>query len=548
MHRLLAMPLLFLFAGAIVAQDDAPAWKTEHRNVQIPMRDGKSLAANVLLPAKAGKYPCVLVQTPYNKDRMGREYGDNAGEAGRGSSKAWAQLDRQNYAWVFVDWRGFYGSKEAQQGVDRRNWKRGQDGYDCVEWCAKQEWCNGKVGTWGGSALGKQQFDTAAEGPPSLVCCVPLIAYQGQRYEAYFEGGVLLESHVKSLDTLGFGVGQAVKSARTPDKPVWRLARNNSYAPDKVKVPCLLISGWWDNYPRDVVQQLEDLPSRDCKLIMGPWSHTAIDVPEQGDLKFKDAEDYSTKVTMQFLDYYLRGIKDSGWEKQPRFHAYQCGEGWVTGESWARLRGKAQTWRLHADGAIATQLPGEATTENPLTREYTYDPRTASPTVGGQNLPPLTHGPKDVSAIAKRGDVLVYATPALESPLRTRGEIELHVPFACNRVDTDIHVRVCDTHSDGKSYLVGETILRAKWRDGKTAQPLKPGEVTELALKLPPHAYTWRKGHKLTLIVTGGNTPRYERNPHTGADEWDEKSARDATVTIHHNAKTGARLVLPVVE
>ncbi len=534
------------------AQDAAP-WQAELKDVRIPMRDGKWLAANVLLPKARGKYPCILVQTPYNKDHAGREVGDvdRASEAARGSAKAWSQFDRVNYAYVFVDWRGFYGSREAMQGV-KRGFKRGLDGYDCVEWCAKQDWCDGKVGTWGGSALGKQQFDTAAEQPPSLVCCAPLIAFQGNRYEAYYEGGVLLESHVASLDRLGFGVGEGVKGARLPDKPLWRFVRNQSYTPEEIKVPCLLISGWWDNYPREVVQQYADIVAKGgeaarkhTRLIMGPWSHTAVDMPKQGDLEFKAAEDYSTKITLQFFDYFLRGKTDNGYDKVPRVHAFQCHGTWATGDSWEKLCGKPATHYLHPDKSIRAEAP-VAAEGAPSSASFKYDPRRASPTIGGQNLPPLTHGPKEVSALEKRADVLVFTTEALEKPLAVRGEVTLTVKVSCNRADFDLHARLVDTDATGKSFLVAETIQRAKLRDGKTVQPVKPGEAVELTLKFAPHAYTWQKGHKPKLIITGGNTPRFERNTHNGTDAWDENAATEAEITLE--LKGATRLELPVVE
>lgn len=556
MRRLLAVTLLLLIPITVVAEEEtAPEpWVTETNDARIPMRDGKELAAKVLLPEERGEYPCILVQTPYNKDRMGQESGDTgSGEIARGSSKAWSQFDRENYAYVFVDWRGFYGSKSAMQGVNKRKWKRGQDGYDCVEWIAEQSWCNGKVGTWGGSALGKQQFDTAAEQPPHLVCAAPLIAYQGSRYSAYYEGGVLLDYHVKGLDRLGFGVGKLVKENPLPSR-LWTFVESQGYAPKKIKVPCLMIAGWWDNYPREVVQQWEDLAKQtgkagESKLIMGPWSHTAIDLAEQGDMKFENAANWSTEVTLKFFDHYLRSIEDSGWEKVAKVNAFQCNEGkWVGGDSWDKLCGKQTTWFLQADGAVSEAKPGEATDEKPLTREYTYDPKDPSPTIGGQNLPPATHGPKDVSRIEKRDDVLIYETELLKEPLAIRGEVALTVQFKCNRVDTDIHVRLCDDDGEGLSYLVAETIQRAKLRDGEKVQLLKPGETYSLTLRLPPHAYTWQKGHKLKLIVTGGNAPRYEPNTHNGDDHFSLAKAQDVDVTIFHDVERAAVLLLPIVK
>jgi predicted acyl esterase len=549
--------LLMLFVPAVLADEDTAVepWQTSLKNISVPMRDGKFLAANILLPDKRGKYPCVLVQTPYNKNRMGREYGDKrkGGEAGRGSEKAWAQFDREHYAYAFVDWRGFYGSKAAMQGVNKRRWKRGQDGYDCVEWIAKQSWCDGKVGTWGGSALGKQQFDTAAEQPPHLVCAAPLIAYQGSRYEGYYEGGVMLESHVKSLDRLGFGVGKLVKGNPLPSR-LWKFVRNTSYRPGRINVPCLMISGWWDNFPRGVVEQFNDLlkqgsgKATDSKLVMGPWAHTAIDVAAQGDLKFEKTAGWSTQVTLKFFDYYLRGLGDSGWKDVAKVNAFQCNEGkWVSADSWSKLLGKETSYCLHADGKVDTAKPGEASEDKPLTRQYKYDPKNPSPTIGGQNLPPLSHGPKEISKIANRKDVLVYATDKLTEPLAIRGEVALTVSFSCNRVDTDISVRLSDEHPDGKLYLVGETIQRAKLRNGKV-ELLEPGKAYTLTLRLAPHAYTWLKDHKLKLIVTGGNAPRFEPNTGNGDDHFDRAKALDADVILLHDAAHPAELKLPIVK
>jgi predicted acyl esterase len=531
------------------------AWPAEERDVRIPMRDGASLAANVLRPREPGRYPAIVVQTPYDKNRMGREYGDarRVGEVARGSEAAWARFDRAHYVYVFVDWRGFFASKGAMEGVDRRTWRRGLDGYDVVEWTAAQPWCDGKVGTWGGSALGKQQLDTAAERPPHLACAVPLIAAMGQRYEAFYEGGVRLEGHVKSLDALGFGVGALVSASPLPFAPVWAFARRRTYHPEQIDVPCLFVSGWWDNYPREVIETFEDVVAKggdraraESRLVMGPWSHTAIDVAEQGDLAFSEAAGYSTTLTLRFFDRFLRGMTE-GWDAVPRVHAFQAGDArWLTAARFGDIIGTPHALTLRPDGTISRE-PDAAEPVGPAVRTYRYDPRDASPTVGGRNLPPLSHGPKNVSGIASRPDVLAWSTPTLETALTMRGEAEVSLTVSCDRPDVDVSVRLCDTFPGGAgSYLVGETIERASLRDGRASRPMKPGEPVSLVLRLPPHAWTFLPGHRATLLVTSGNWPRYERNPHTGAPAWDEAAAVPATVTVRVGVGE-ATLSLPLV-
>jgi len=178
MRRISAVVVLALalLAAPLHAQDEP--WTAEQTAVAIPMRDKASLAADVFLPPTPGKYPAVVVQTPYDRTLL------RAALRGVGDKGFW---DREHYAYVVVDWRGFFGSKNAgRPGAARR----GLDGFDVVEWTAAQSWCDGKVGTWGPSALGRIQLDTAQEAPPHLVCCVPLVAPIGQRYEDYYEGGV----------------------------------------------------------------------------------------------------------------------------------------------------------------------------------------------------------------------------------------------------------------------------------------------------------------------------------------------------------------------
>jgi len=108
-------------------------------------------------------------------------------------------------------------------------------------------------------------------------------------------------------------------------------------------------------------------------------------------------------------------------------------------------------------------------------------------------------------------------------------------------------VRLCDESADGKLYLVGETIQRAKLRNGKV-ELLEPGKTCTLTLRLTPQAYTWPKDHRLKLIVTGGNAPRFEPNTGNGDDHFDRAKALDVDVTLLHDAQHPAELKLPFVK
>jgi uncharacterized protein len=515
-------------------------WRADTKDVAIPMRDGKSLAADVYLPEKEGKYPCVLIQTPYNKRNMGTVMTlENvpAGETGRGAASDMRVLmDREHYAYVVVDWRGFYASKPAMKVMP----KRGQDGFDCVEWIAAQEWSDGKVGTWGGSALGKQQLDTAAERPPHLVCCAPLIAAMGQDYESYYEGGVLLEGHVKRLDQLGFGVSEKVLAAPLSGTTAWKLAVQVTYHPEAIQVPCLMITGWWDNYPDLIVKTFEDIVAKGgdgarsgSKLLIGPWDHVGVGVAEQGALRFEKASLESARAAKAFFDWWLRGLKDNGWDKVPRVRYWPVnGDEWKSCESWTALARETKSYWLTADGKLAAEKP-----QQDATKSWTYDPVDPSPTLGGANLPPMRHGPTDQSALSDRKDGMWFSTGKLEKALRVNGNVELTVSFEANAPDCDFTARLCDAGPDGKPILIGDAAGRAKLRDS-TATPklLQQGQTYALTLRFPSTAATFPEGHELRVYLSNTNWPRYERNSGTGADHWDEKAAQPVKVTIHFGA------------
>ena len=129
-----------------------------HWGSRIALRDGAQLNATVYLPKpQRGPAPCVFTLTPYIADN----YHD------RGMYFA-----SHGLPFLLVDVRGRGNSegtfKPFSQEVD--------DGYDVVEWLAKQPFCNGKVAMWGGSYAGYDQWATAKNRPPHLATIVPAAA------------------------------------------------------------------------------------------------------------------------------------------------------------------------------------------------------------------------------------------------------------------------------------------------------------------------------------------------------------------------------------
>src|SRR5262245_51639988 len=146
----------------------------ERRGVLIPMRDGVRLSVDIYTPKTAGKLPAILSITPYDNNYL---LSDGRWYASRG------------YVVVGADSRGRYDSEGAFDPFDP---KHKTDGYDLVEWIAKQPWSNGKVGRIGGSYGGWTQWWTASTVPPHLAAIAPEVAPPDAFENAPYQNGVLL--------------------------------------------------------------------------------------------------------------------------------------------------------------------------------------------------------------------------------------------------------------------------------------------------------------------------------------------------------------------
>ena len=150
-----------------------PTMKTTMaKGVQMRMRDGTELVADIFRPADGGQHPAILRRTPYGRDLL------PAGEGERWASRG--------YALVVQDVRGRNDSNgEWKPWANER-----KDGYDTIDWIANQSWSNGKIGMIGGSYGGMVQWAAAAEAHPALKCIVPQVSPADPFFNVPIDHGV----------------------------------------------------------------------------------------------------------------------------------------------------------------------------------------------------------------------------------------------------------------------------------------------------------------------------------------------------------------------
>lgn len=505
---------LFLFLFATLkfnAQDNFEV-------IEIPMRDGKNLIADLYLPNKTDTFPVVLIQTPYGKFFF-RSRGLPLGVGNN--------LESSPYAFVILDWR----CRFASLGACNPDATNGEDGYDAVEWIAIQPWSNGKIGTLGPSALGNVQYSTAREQPPHLVCAIPEVASPQFNYQQYLPGGVLKAEYLSTLKLLFPGSGFDLVIANPHYNLIWQIAENSTMYPQDINIPMLLIGGWFDHNTADNFTMIDTLtrasdPSvRDKhKILIGPWVHggtgpSIIGSTIQGELEFPMAAGWNDQMSRKFLDYYLRDM-DNGWDDHKRYIYYQMGaEAWRESINWPPLETALQDFYFTDNSALSTQLP-----EDPAFYSYVYNPEDPSPTVGGKTLSlTLDQGPYDQQVVEAREDNLLFSTESLATELPVQGRIGVHLYVSSDRPDTDVALRLIDVYPDGRSIQLSESILRMRFRNGFRVRDtafMKPGVVYSTFQQFDELAHTFLTGHKMRIIVTSSNYPNYNRNMNTGEDMY----------------------------
>lgn len=169
------------------------------------------------------------------------------------------------------------------------------------------------------------------------------------------------------------------------------------------------------------------------------------------------------------------------------------------------------------------------------------------PTLGGRNLT-LAAGPCDQRPVESRGDVLIFDSGILDSPIEVTGRIAAELFVSSDCPDTDFTVKLTDVYPDGRSMLVCDGILRARFRDSfEKPELMVPGEVYRLNVDLWSTAIVFNRGHRLRVDVSSSNAPRFQPNPNTGEPLLPPSPPRVATNTIHLAPGKSSSISLPIV-
>ncbi len=574
---------LFLAAGILAAQTAKPPVAIDMQwAAKIPMRDGAHLNATIYRPHdQKDPLPVIFTFTPY----IGDSYVDRA-----------SYFSRNGYVYALIDVRG----RGNSEGSFEPFLNEGRDGYDVVEWLAKQPWSNGTVAMWGGSYAGFDQWTVAKEFPPHLTTIVPAAsAYPGVDFpltnnvhSTYLMQWLTFVSGVTGNEkTFGDGEFWNAKFAEfyskqtayqdfdklvgnpsanfqkwiahpTPDEYFDAMTpKKEDYA--RLSIPILTITGDYDGdqvgamtYYRHHMQYGSVAAKANHYLIVGPWDHPGTRTPkkEVGGLKFGDASvldlnalhkawyDWTMKSgpKPEFLKdrvaYFVPGAGAEDWRYAP------------TLETLAKRQKKLYLTSTGEAGDVFHSGHLAETAQDTKPDHFIYDPldtRTLDLQKRDLDAPFLDQA----GALILNGNGVVYHTDPIAEPLEITGYVRMQVWLSMDVKDTDFEADLFEIRSDGSSVFLASDLRRARYRESLRKEKLvTPGEVNQYTFDFPFFARHLEKGSRLRLVLSCENSMGVEKNYNSGGLVAAEtaKDAHTAHVTVHHDTAHESYLELPV--
>ena len=427
------------------------------RGAACRMRDGVTLRSDHYYPHGGNPAPTLLMRQPYGRDIASTVVYRHP---------AW--YARKGYNVVIQDVRG-RGDSEGDFYPFRHE---AQDGFDTVKWVAMRPECDGKVGMYGFSYQGSTQLLAAVEQPPALRCIAPAMTAADLYTGWFYQNGAL-----RFASTLGWGTqmlkgdarrhgskeaGRALEAAwtnlrgeyshlpyagaaalcehasltnyvrdwvthREPGEYWQALDLSTRY--DRVTVPVLHLSGWYDLYGQGSVDGYTALRAgagsefarRHQYLVAGPWVH--IPWGEKiGQADFgPDACLDTDALLLRWFNHWLKGTGE--WEAEPSARVFVMGVNeWRAAGNFPSATGE-HVFHLASDGDANSRKGGglllDALPEAPRPPDvFIDDPEVPVPAPGGLDA---LAGAFDQAGIELGNNLLVYTTPPLTEPLEVCG-------------------------------------------------------------------------------------------------------------------------------
>ena len=448
-----------------------------------------------------------------------------------------ASLMSRGYVILGVSIRGT-GCSSGSFDLFDPQWSK--DGYDAVEWAARQPWSDGNVGMIGYSYPGIMQLFVAATRPPHLRAIAPANVIFDLYRDVGAPGGILnsafatlftgqqeapgLEGQETAIEQGDPECAQnhvanraayqsfAVAGLQSPhiDGPFGYFKRSPMSTAANIEVPVLTVDYWQDEQTGSRIGGLLEAGGLlDVLNLDTTWT-----VVSNGNHDITEGNPMYSESLEKFYDHYLRGI-DNGWERTPHIRVqHELGTtdrlpSWVTQYDAIPQVTPASLY-FRDGGTLLAQPP--STPE--ASASYVY------PAPSPSNNP-LPWASTELDALwqqpVAQGGYVTFTTPVLARDFEVLGSASVDVWLSSTATDTDLQGTITEVRPDGQELYVARGWLRASKRalDEARSTPTRPfhdfteatvanlvaNEPTLMRLEIFPFGHRFRAGSALRLII-----------------------------------------------
>jgi predicted acyl esterase len=540
------------------------------KDVEVPMRDGARLLADVFRPKDGTRVPAILNLGPYQKDKLWVV--PDTLEEKPNPLMNWETVNPlwwvpQGYAAVRVDGRG---SGKSPGQCEPWSLAESIDFYDAIEWAAAQPWCNGKVGLLGISYFAINQWFAANQQPPSLKAIIPWEGFADLYRDALFHGGILsvfmtnwFTAHLMH-HTVGRAAQQIPNAWATNTLHFWLSNNLDSGAFrgaqaqwDKITVPLFSVGNWtgFGLHLRGNTEAFMRAASKHKKLRIHNGSHVH---------PFYTAEGRADQL--RFFDYWLKDIDNGVMDEPPVKLAIRKGSDeieWRYENEWplARTQWTKFYFDLSPPPAGAPENSGGLVRDNP---KETHSRSYAASSLGSMGSTSAASSQVMGGGI-KPGMGLALETPPLPNDIEVTGPLAATFWVSSASEDMDLFLtlrhfdadgnEVFETGQQGTPVPVAKGWLRVSHREldpdlslpyrpyhkHQRRQFLKPGEIVKVDVEIWPTSMVFKKGHRIRLDVQPRDGVGSQGYMHYHADY------NTGTNTIYAGGERESYLLVPVI-
>jgi predicted acyl esterase len=541
------------------------------KDVDVPMRDGARLKADVFRPDDGGKFPAILNLGPYQKDKVWVP--PPTLEEKPNPYMNWETVNPEwwvprGYAAVRVDGRG---SGRSPGQCEPWSLAEAVDFYDAIEWAAAQPWCNGNVGLSGISYFAINQWFVANLQPPSLKAIIPWEGFADLYRDALFHGGILsvfmtnwFTAHLMH-HTLG-RASQNLPNAWAVNTLHFWLANNldsgafrGSQAQwDRITVPLFSVGNWSGMalHLRGNTEAFMRAGSKHKKLRIHAGTHVHPFYTEEG-----------RRDQLRFFDYWLKGIDNGVMAEPPVKLAIRKGRDeieWRNEHEWPLQR--TQWTKLYFD--VAPAASGKEPRVGALAE--TKPTKAASCTYPSSSLGSMGSTSAASSQVMGGGGIrpgmgIALETPPLAADTEVTGPLAASFWVSSETEDMDLFLTLRNIDPDGNEILetgqqgtpvpVAKGWLRVSHRelDEKLSLPYRPyhrhtrrlylksGEIVKVDVEIWPTSMVFRRGHRIRLDIQPRDGVGSQNYMHYHADY------NTGSNTIYAGGEYESYLLLPII-